>query len=104
LDTTGSMSGLIEGAKRKIWSIANSIVAANHGATIRFALVPYRDRGDQYVTKVFDLTDDIDAVFANLQTFRAEGGGDEPESVNQALADSVAKISWSASSDVPKIV
>ena len=23
LDTTGSMSGLIEGAKRKIWSIAN---------------------------------------------------------------------------------
>ncbi len=104
LDTTGSMSGLIDGAKRKIWSIANSIVSANHGATIRFALVPYRDRGDQYVTKVFDLTDDLDSVFANLQTFRAEGGGDEPESVNQALADSVAKVSWSASSDVPRIV
>jgi hypothetical protein len=104
LDTTGSMSGLIEGAKRKIWSIANSIVRDNHGAAIRFALVPYRDRGDQYVTKVFDLTDDLDAVFQNLQSFKADGGGDTPESVNQALADSVAKISWSASSDVPKIV
>src|SRR3982750_4271719 len=67
LDTTGSMSGLIDGAKRKIWSIANSIVAANHGGSVRFALVPYRDRGDQYVTKVFDLTDDLDSVFANLQ-------------------------------------
>ncbi|MEP7030249.1 MAG: hypothetical protein ABI830_04880, partial [Pseudolabrys sp.] len=26
LDTTGSMGGLIEGAKRKIWSIATAIV------------------------------------------------------------------------------
>ena len=47
LDTTGSMGGLIDGAKRKIWSIANSIVAAEKGAHVRFALVPYRDRGDE---------------------------------------------------------
>src|SRR5688572_22478535 len=65
LDTTGSMSGLIEGAKQKIWTIANSIVAAEKGAKIRFALIPYRDRGDDYVTKIFDLTDDIDKVYAD---------------------------------------
>jgi hypothetical protein len=104
LDTTGSMSGLIEGAKRKIWSIANSIVAANKGATVRFALVPYRDRGDEYVTKVFDLTDDLDKVYANLSTFSAGGGGDTPESVNQALAEAVGKVSWSAKADVSKLV
>ena len=28
LDTTGSMSGLIEGAKRKIWSLANRMTDA----------------------------------------------------------------------------
>jgi len=27
LDSTGSMGGLIEGARQKIWSIANSIVS-----------------------------------------------------------------------------
>src|SRR5256885_951377 len=75
LDTTGSMSGLIEGAKKKIWTIANSIVAADSKARVRFALVPYRDRGDEYVTKVFDLTDDLDKVFADLQSFHAAGAG-----------------------------
>ncbi len=104
LDTTGSMSGLIEGAKQKIWSMANTIIAQNHGATVRFALVPYRDRGDEYITKVFDLTDDLDNVYQNLQSFKADGGGDTPESVNQALADAVAKVAWSKQADVAKLV
>jgi hypothetical protein len=56
LDTTGSMGGLIEGAKRKIWSIATAIVDANPDADIRMGLVAYRDIGDDYVTKTFDLT------------------------------------------------
>jgi hypothetical protein len=59
LDTTGSMSGLIEGAKRKIWSIATSILDNNPDAEIRMGLVAYRDIGDDYVTKTFDLTRDI---------------------------------------------
>src|SRR5882724_9502989 len=47
LDTTGSMSGLIEGAKQKIWSIANTIIAVKDKPRIKIALVPYRDRGDE---------------------------------------------------------
>src|SRR5947207_11098273 len=78
LDTTGSMGGLIDGAKRKIWSIANSIVAAEKGAHVRFSLVPYRDRGDEYITKVFNLSDDLDDVFSKLQSFQAAGGCDGP--------------------------
>jgi von Willebrand factor type A domain len=104
LDTTGSMGGLIDGAKKKIWTIANGIVAADPKATVRFALVPYRDRGDEYVTKVIDLTDDLDAIFSELQGFKAGGGGDGPESVNQALADAVSKVSWSSSGDGVKFV
>ena len=60
LDTTGSMSGLIEGAKQKIWSIANEITSAKPTPDIRVGLIGYRDRGDEYVTKAFDLTDDIE--------------------------------------------
>jgi len=51
LDTTGSMGGLIEGAKRKIWSIATAIVDSNPDADIRMGLVAYRDIGDDYVTR-----------------------------------------------------
>ena len=66
LDTTGSMSGLIDGAKEKIWSIANEMIAAKPRPELRLALIGYRDRGDEYVTKLTDLTADIDAIHANL--------------------------------------
>jgi Mg-chelatase subunit ChlD len=104
LDSTGSMGGLIEGAKQKIWSIANGIVAQKPTPDVRIGLISYRDRGDEYVTKRFDLTDDIDSVFRNLQSFAAGGGGDGPESVNQALDEAVHKMSWSKDRQTLKIV
>ncbi len=75
LDTTGSMGGLLEGAKRKIWSIATSVVDTNPDADIRIGLVAYRDIGDEYVTKTFDLTTDIQDIYANLLELKARGGG-----------------------------
>jgi Mg-chelatase subunit ChlD len=76
LDTTGSMSGLIEGAKEKIWSIANEMIAAKPRPELELALIGYRDRGDEYVTKLTDLTADIDAIHAKLMEFTANGGGE----------------------------
>jgi uncharacterized protein YegL len=104
LDTTGSMSGLIEGAKEKIWSIANEMIAAKPTPALKLSLVGYRDRGDEYVTKLTDLTDDIDTIHARLMEFTANGGGDGPESVNQALHEAVTKIAWSKDRDVLKII
>lgn len=104
IDTTGSMSGLIEGAKQKIWSIASSMGQAQPTPTIRMGLVAYRDRGDAYVTRVYDLTEDLDAMYLQLMEFQAEGGGDTPEAVNKALEDAVNAISWSKDSSVYKTV
>lgn len=104
LDTTGSMGGLIEGAKAKIWSIANQMISAKPTPRLRIGLVGYRDRGDEYVTKRFDLSDDIDAIYGHLQGFQAGGGGDTPESVNQALREAVRDMSWTPSRDALKIV
>lgn len=104
LDSTGSMGGLIEGAKQKIWSIANSFIATKPAPQLKIGLISYRDRGDAYVTKFHDLTDDIDTVFSNLKGFRADGGGDGPESVNQALHEAVNKMSWSADRQVLKVI
>jgi hypothetical protein len=104
LDTTGSMGGLIEGAKRKIWSIATAIVDSNPDADIRMGLVAYRDIGDDYVTRTFDLTTDIQDLYAKLLELKARGGGDWPESVNEALDVAVNKLRWTEGSDTRRIV
>lgn len=94
LDTTGSMSGLIAAAKEKIWSIANTLASAQPEPEIRMGLVGYRDRGDAYITTMTPLTDDLDRVYADLMAYRAGGGGDGPESVNQALYEAVTRMDW----------
>ncbi len=104
LDTTGSMGGLLEGAKRKIWSIATSVVDTNPDADIRIGLVAYRDIGDEYVTRTFDLTTDIQDIYAHLLELKARGGGDWPESVNEALDVAVNKLQWTTGRDTKRIV
>ena len=104
LDTTGSMSRLIEGAKRKIWSIATSILECSPDAEIRMGIVAYRDIGDDYVTKVFPLTSDIQDLYGKLLELRAAGGGDWPESVNEALEIGVAKMHWTQGGEVTRIM
>lgn len=95
LDTTGSMGGLIQAAKDNIWSIARSMASAQPQPDIRIGLVAFRDRGDDYVTRVVALSDDLDSVYAQLMDLRADGGGDTPEAVNEALFDAVHTIQWS---------
>ena len=97
LDTTGSMSGLIEGAKRRIWSIARRIGEGRPRPELRIALVGYRDLGDAYVTRVHPFSADLDEVYQSLSSFRAEGGGDTPEHVSAALRDAVETLPWSSS-------
>ncbi len=104
LDTTGSMSGLIQTAKEKIWSIATTMASAQPTPAIRIGLVAYRDRGDQYVTRIVDLSDDLDSVYAALMDFAAGGGGDTPESVNQALYDAVHHMSWSEGEQAYQVI
>jgi hypothetical protein len=104
LDTTGSMRALIDGAKQKIWSIVNQMASTKPTPNIRMGLVGYRDRNDAYVTQVFDLTNDLDAVYGNLIGFQALGGGDQPESVNQALHEAVNKLSWSRDRESLKLI
>ena len=95
LDTTGSMGGLIAGAKQKIWSIVNGVMSGKDKANVKIGLVAYRDKGDAYVTKVLPITQDLDKVYSTLMSYQAQGGGDTPENVRRALADGVNKAGWS---------
>lgn len=104
LDTTGSMSGMIAGAKQKIWAIANKLKSADPTPEIRFGLVGYRDRRDAYITKVFGLTTNLDEVYTKLYAYAAEGGGDTPESVNEALHKAVRDLQWSTDPEVLRVI
>jgi Mg-chelatase subunit ChlD len=104
LDTTGSMSGLLEGAKAKIWSIVNTVATAKPRPVLRIALIGYRDLQDAYVTRDFDFTQDLETMYTHLREYRADGGGDTPEHVNQALYEAVHKLSWSKNPAALKIV
>ncbi|CAM1343493.1 vWA domain-containing protein [Tenacibaculum amylolyticum] len=95
LDATGSMSGLIGTAKEKIWDIVSELAQDNQIASLRLGMVFYRDRGDQFITKQIALTDDLDEVYSKLLEIEAQGGGDTPESVNQALHESINDMKWS---------
>jgi Mg-chelatase subunit ChlD len=104
LDTTGSMGGLIGAAKEKIWFIANAIVSAPSKPSVRFCLIGFRDRGDDYVTRRTDLTADLDAIYRDLMAFEAGGGGDTPEAVNQALLEAVEKPGWREGTGVLRLI
>lgn len=104
LDTTGSMSGLLDGAKQKIWAIANRLASGQPRPDLRVGLVAYRDRGDAYVTRKFDFTGDMDAVYAELLAYQADGGGDHPEHVGQGLSDALNTMQWSGGDKVLRLV
>jgi hypothetical protein len=94
IDTTGSMGGLLDAAKQRIWGIVNGVIREQH-SSVRIGLVAYRDRGDAYVTQILPLTEDLDKVYMTLMDYQAAGGGDAPEDVRTALAESLYKIPWS---------
>jgi hypothetical protein len=104
LDTTGSMGGLLEGAKQRVWAIANEVAKGKPAPRVRMGLVAYRDKGDAYVTKVFDLSDNLDKVYRDLSALKAEGGGDGPEHVIAGLDAAVEKLSWSKDPKAFKVV
>lgn len=102
LDATGSMSGLIGTAKEKIWSIASSMAQSEPAPKIEVGMVFYRDRGDKFVTRILPLSNNLDALYSKLMEIDADGGGDMPESVNQAFYEAVNKMEWSTDTSVIK--
>ncbi len=99
IDTTGSMGGLLDGAKETVWSIVDTFVSQTPRPEIRVGVVAYRDRGDTYVTKELHLTDDLDAVHGFIKELQADGGGDGPEAVGKALVAAVEDMPWTEDHD-----
>jgi hypothetical protein len=94
LDSTGSMNDEISALQSSMLSIADQIDHLRPSPDLRFGLVTYRDRGDEYVVAKVDFTDHVSAFSDQLSQVRATGGGDYPESLNEALHASIYDMDW----------
>ena len=94
MDTTGSMGEEISRLKNTIEIINLNLASLSSKPKIRFGMVLYKDRGDEYVTQVIPLTADLEKFRAELNQVTAGGGGDNPEDLQAALQDSIEKIKW----------
>jgi hypothetical protein len=94
LDATGSMGDEIGKIQQSIGAIAERIDAFEPRPELRFGLVAYKDRGDDYVTRVYDFTPDVVAFRQLLMSVQAQGGGDTPESLNEGLRQSMSALGW----------
>lgn len=103
IDTTGSMGDELGYLKKELGSLAGEIAERFPDASQRWSLVVYRDEGDEYVTRKFDFTADIQAFQGTLKGQTYGGGGDFPEAPDQGIAESVS-LSWRSSEDVAKLM
>lgn len=104
IDTTGSMQHEIDMVKNKTKELVAKLSTGKPAPVVRVGLVAFRDRGDEYVTKVFPFSDNIDQVVKDISSLKAAGGGDGPESVNEGLHVALNDLDWSKEKDTAKLL
>jgi von Willebrand factor type A domain len=87
LDTTGSMQDEINHLKAEIRGICQAIQKRFPEVNQRFALICYRDEGDEYVVRSFDFNPSLDKFQQNIAAQSAAGGGDYPEAMHKGLEE-----------------
>ena len=94
VDATGSMDDEIFKLKATLRTIAQDVARLPAQPDLCFALVSYRDKGDAYLVRSHDFTNDLNAFQGVLNQLQAAGGGDYPEAMNEALVEAVHHLSW----------
>lgn len=94
IDATGSMADEIQKLKSSLHSIAADAARLPSRPDLCFGLVAYRDTTDPFVLRSHDFTDDLGAFQKVLNQLQADGGGDYPESMSEALHETVQRLSW----------
>ena len=108
LDTSGSMSGLINQAKDQLWKIVNEVAKANKhnkDVTIQVGLFEYGKASiasyEGYLQMLSPLTSDLDKVSDELFKLRTNGG---EEYAGKVILESVNRFAWSTHKDDMKLL
>lgn len=94
VDATASMQDEIDYLKLDINDVIYQAKQMDDKLKMRFGSVFYRDHGDTYLTKKQDFTKVLSESSAFIEEQFAEGGGDGPEAVEDALSVAIDSLSW----------
>jgi von Willebrand factor type A domain len=104
LDTTGSMGDEIDQLKTTIDSVVQRLNDLPGTGEVRLGMTLYRDQNDEFVTANYDFTNNVESFRKALAQVTADGGGDEPEALDEAFADALSKPNWSAAGKAIQLV
>jgi hypothetical protein len=96
-DTTGSMYPCLTQVRRTLKENVTRLF--REIPNIRIGIIAhgdYCDAGSTYVTKHFDLSDDVRAICRFVDTVEATGGGDSEECYELVLHEARTDISWTS--------
>jgi Mg-chelatase subunit ChlD len=104
LDTSNSMDGLIDAARRKIWAIVNDLALAKPTPRLRVAVLAYGndhyDKGAGWVKIQATFTEDLDHVSKTLFGLTTKGG---TEYVGRVL-QSALTLPWQEDKGALKLI
>jgi hypothetical protein len=93
MDTTGSMRNELADAQANLVGVIE--VLQRLSPSLRVGFVAYKDRGDDYVTRVFPLAPvgggGSAPVLSFVRALTVGGGGDDPDAVDAALAVAISQ-------------
>ena len=95
IDATGSMADEIDKLKATLRSISAEVSRLPSQPDLCFGLVAYRDKGDAFLVRSHDFTNDVGGFLQGaLYPLQAAAGGDYPEAMNEAFHETVHNLSW----------
>jgi len=108
LDTSGSMSGLIDQARTELWAIVNEFIFARRNGLepeLQVALYEYGksslDSKDGYIRKIVPFTTDLDKVSEELFALKTNGGS---EYCGWVIEEATKSLKWSGSPEDLKVI
>lgn len=93
IDATGSMGDEISYLQTEFDGIVSRLASNNPKVSLRYGLVMYRDEGDEYVVRDYGFTNNPRILRDQLRKQQANGGGDYPEAMEQAI-DKAVDARW----------
>ena len=107
LDTSGSMDGLIEQAKSRLWNIVNTLTTLKYDGKapkIEIALYEYGNDGidnRNWIRKVTPLTQDLDLISEKLFALRTNGG---TEYCGAVIKSATNELDWNGNNKSMKLI
>jgi len=105
LDVSGSMRGLVDSARTRIWSIVNDLALAKPTPRLRVALLSFGhdtySKENGWVRVESDLTEDLDLISQKLFALTLNGG---TELVGRVMQSGLDELSWGTDANALRIM